>query len=81
MARNVECGGLAAAFEAETTPKQCQNTKNISPRVLLSWKSYSRLFQFLLRDPLIGSSLQHVERQRSTIEHLIVKPANVELAS
>jgi len=34
MARNVECGGLAAAFEAEATPKLYQKTKNVSLRVL-----------------------------------------------
>src|SRR5882762_7705394 len=88
MTRNLECGGLvypeprrAAAFTAEAKPKLCQNTKNALPRIFSSWNFYSRLFQFLLRDPLICSSLQQVQRQRSTIQHLVVKPTNIELAS
>src|SRR5215469_2434975 len=41
--------------------------------------SIAVLFPFLLRDPLIGTRLQHVQRERAAIQHLIVELAQIEL--
>jgi hypothetical protein len=39
------------------------------------------LSQFLLSDPFVRSRIEQIERQRSAIQHLIVKSPNVEFAA
>ena len=37
--------------------------------------------RFLLRDPFVRARFQKIERQRSAVEHLVVKGADIELGS
>jgi hypothetical protein len=36
-------------------------------------------FRLLLRDPFIGAGIEKIEGQRSPVEHLVVKLAEIEL--
>jgi len=44
-------------------------------------KPLTASFQFLLRNPFVGTGFEQVQGQGSAIEHFIVKGAEVELGS
>jgi hypothetical protein len=43
-------------------------------------RRHSRMF-FLLLDPAIGSGFEQIERQHASVQHFVVKAADVELSS